>query len=125
MTMADQSLKAENAHLRAELERLKAHHGHIVAAGIRSAITEVREAFSEGGTKWLCRVVDLEEYADRLSESPVGVPVPGGWELERETDKSITVHHPDIGCYAAHSSTEASVASIVLYHLADDLLDGR
>jgi len=25
----------------------------------------------------------------------------------------------------AHSSTEASVASIVLYHLADDLLDGR
>lgn len=118
-------LNAENARLRAELETLKRHQSHAVSTAIREAIEETRVAFSEGGEKWLCRVTDLEEYADRLAGQPVGAPVPGGWDLERDSENCITVHHPDIGCYAARTDENASVASIILYHLAEDLMEGK
>lgn len=118
-------LNAENARLRAELETLKRHQAHVVATAIREAIEETRVAFSEGGEKWLCRVTDLETYAEELADKPVGAPVPGGWDLERESENCITVHHPDIGCYAARADKNASVGSIILYHLADDLMEGR
>lgn len=118
-------LNAENARLRAELETLKRHHAHVAATTIREAIEETRVAFSEGGDKWLCRVTDLEDYADRLAGQPVGVPVPGGWDLERDADNCITVHHADIGCYVARTDKKAGVASIILYHLAEDLMEGK
>lgn len=118
-------LDAENARLRAELETLKRHQAQVIASTIREAIEETRVAFNEGGDKWLCRVMDLENYADRLAGQPVGVPVPGGWEIERDTDNCITVHHPDIGCYAARADKSASVASTILYHLAEDLMKAK
>lgn len=118
-------LNSENARLRTELETLKRHQAHVVSTTIREAIEETRVAFSEGGDKWLCRVTDLEDYADRLAGQPVGAPVPGGWDLERDSDNCITVHHPDIGGYAARADENASVASIILYHLAEDLMEGK
>lgn len=118
-------LNAENARLRAELETLKRHQAHVVATSIREAIEETRVAFNEGGDKWLCRVADLEDYADRLAGQPVGVPVPGGWDLERDSDKCLTIQHPDVGFYAARADKKASVASIILYHLAEDLMEGK
>lgn len=123
--MSELSLKAENARLRADIKQLKAHHSQVVAAGLREAIEATRSSFTDGGDPWLCRVADLEQYASELSQADVGVPVPGGWELEREGPDRIAVHNPLIGNYIARDGSEQSIASIILFHLASDLLDGR
>src|SRR5690554_6354449 len=78
---------------------------------------------------YLEELMDLSEENARLqseidafrrkSGQPVGAPLPAGWELEKDTANSITVHHPDIGCYVARDTNDASVGSIILFHLAN------
>lgn len=122
--MSESLLKAENERLKTELAQLKAHKSQAVASGLREAIEATRSSFTEGGDPWLCRVADLEQYADELSRADVGVPVPGGWELEREGPDRIAVHNPLIGSYIARDGSEQSIASIILFHLAGDILEG-
>lgn len=123
--VSESLLKAENERLKTELAQLKAHQSQVVAAGLRGAIEATRSSFTEGGEPWLCRVSDLEQYADEQSQAVVGVPVPAGWELEREGPGRIAVHNHLIGGYIAQDGCEQSIASIILFHLADDLLEGR
>lgn len=40
----------------------------IKAEGIEEAVAATRESMSEGCNKWLCRVVDLQSYANNLKE---------------------------------------------------------
>lgn len=122
--MSESLLRAENERLKTELSQLKAHHSQVVAAGLREAIEATRSSFTEGGEPF-CRVSDLEQYADEQSHAVVGVPVPAGWELEREGPGRIAVHNHLIGGYIAREGCEQSIASIILFHLADDLLEGR
>src|SRR5690554_6746288 len=99
-------MEAENARLRAEVEQLKSHRSQSIAIGLREAIEATRSSFTEDGEAWLCRVADLEQYADELSQTAVGIPVPAGWELEREGANSIAVHNPLIGSYIARDGAE-------------------
>lgn len=116
-------LQKENARLRAELAEIKGREAYAVATGIQKAIAETRVAFNEGGQKWLCRVADLEQYADRVAKGAVPTlkATPAGWSFEREATDSITVSHPDVGCCVARP--DSGVASVLLYQLADDLME--
>ena len=42
--------------------------GDVRAKAVMDAIDECRAENMEGGQKWLCRVVDLEDYANKLKE---------------------------------------------------------
>ena len=57
---------ADNKALREELKALKRSIPKIRTDAIRDAKEATRTANTDAGQAWLCRVVDLEEYANKI-----------------------------------------------------------
>lgn len=60
--------------LKKELKRVTSdsYVNNIKADAIELATFKTREAMQEGCPKWLCRVVELEKYADSLRSNVIG-----------------------------------------------------
>lgn len=75
-----QDLAGRHEHLAAELGKLRAslegRDAFMMAKGVRQAIEATRDSMYQGGRQWLCRVVDLEEWAGRLDTVATAPPEP-------------------------------------------------
>lgn len=75
-----QDLAGQLEHLAAELGDLRAslegRDAYMMAKGVRQAIEATRDSMHQGGRRWLCRVVDLEEWAGRLDAVATAPPEP-------------------------------------------------